>query len=204
MKMAGSHNQELLEIKKYPNRRFYDATRSCHVTLQEVYDLIREGYDVRISDSRTGSDITNTVLVQIILDRDLSKLEIFPSSILHMMLRSNLDVFRSSVERFFGPFMNLLASSQQQFDSYFRQSTKGAPTSPFDWANSLMQAFTPNSQTEPAPKPDVEPTNDLSGMEHPENTSSESLDELRAQLSDITARINSLSAQDDISNPKGD
>ena len=30
----------VLEIKKYPNRRLYDATRSCHVTLGELYDLV--------------------------------------------------------------------------------------------------------------------------------------------------------------------
>ena len=28
---------DILKIKKYPNRRYYDITRSCHLTLDDIY-----------------------------------------------------------------------------------------------------------------------------------------------------------------------
>ena len=37
--METSDNRKTLEIRKYPNRRFYDATRSRHVTLEDIRDL---------------------------------------------------------------------------------------------------------------------------------------------------------------------
>ena len=72
----------VLQIKKYPNRRYYDATRSCHVTLQEVYDLVRDGQDVCVTDSRTGEDITNLNLMQDMLEKDQPKLDVFPSRVI--------------------------------------------------------------------------------------------------------------------------
>ncbi len=77
---------KLLEIKKYPNRRYYDATRSRHVTLEEINNLIRDGYEVRVTDSKTGQDITAKVLAQIILELDSPKLGIFPVPLLHRLI----------------------------------------------------------------------------------------------------------------------
>src|SRR6266852_910970 len=51
-----------LEIKKYPNRRYYDATHSRHLTLDEIRALVQQGYDIRVIDARTSADITAQVL----------------------------------------------------------------------------------------------------------------------------------------------
>ena len=37
-----------LELKKYPNRRYYDATHSRHLTLDEIQSLIQQGYDIQV------------------------------------------------------------------------------------------------------------------------------------------------------------
>ena len=62
--MAQSSEPELkrLEIKKYPNRRYYDATHSKHLTLDEIRGLIQQGYDLRVVDAKTSADITAQVL----------------------------------------------------------------------------------------------------------------------------------------------
>ncbi len=51
-----------LEIKKYPNRRFYDVTRSRHVTLNDLHELVQAGNEIVVTDTATGADITNIVL----------------------------------------------------------------------------------------------------------------------------------------------
>ena len=184
--------RESLQIKKYSNRRYYDTTRSCHVTLQDLYGLIRDGHDVAIKDSRTGHDITNVVLLQVILEKDQPKLDVFPAAILHQMIRSNLEVMRSSVERFFGPFMNVAAASQKQFEAYLRQAGGGKFVSPLDWASSMMSAFSPPAGEPSADQPDAEaspvpPKSDASVEDG-------GLNELRDQVAALTRRIEQLDA----------
>ena len=38
-------------IRKYPNRRLYDVTRSKHLTLDELVELIKQGHEVQVIDS---------------------------------------------------------------------------------------------------------------------------------------------------------
>lgn len=183
---GGSGPAEVIQIKKYPNRRYYDATNSRHVTLQEVHDLVVSGKDICVSDSRNGEDITNLVLTQILLEQDEPKLDLFPSSVLHMMIRSNRQVLRSSMERLYGPFQGLLSSSQKQFDAYLRQAMKTNAASPMEWANRMMQAFSGNP-TSPAPN-----------ASHPPQPRAEtqeldpSLDLLRDQLTALQHRVEKL------------
>ena len=186
--MFNGRQPELVQIKKYPNRRYYDATHSRHVTIQEVQDLIVSGKDVCVTDSRNGDDITNLVLTQILLEQDEPKLDLFPSSILHLMIRANRQVLRASMERFFGPFRGLFANSQKQFDAYLRQAMQANVASPLEWACRMMQAFSSAPPT-PAPTtaaPTPDPPSDG-------QTTDENLDDLRAQLAALQRQIEELS-----------
>ena len=57
-------------IKKYANRRLYDTVASAHVTLDGIHDLIVAGHDVKIVDDTTGEDISRSILLQIIAERE--------------------------------------------------------------------------------------------------------------------------------------
>jgi polyhydroxyalkanoate synthesis repressor PhaR len=117
-----------VEIRKYPNRRYYDATRSRHLTLEEIHALIRSGCNVRVVDSQTSADITGKVITQIILELDAPKLEIFPAALLMEMIRVN-DKF---VKGFFEKFL------AQTFESYMEyQKQVGAQMLP----GSIWPAF---------------------------------------------------------------
>ena len=187
--MSKDGSREVILIKKYPNRRFYDATRSRHVTLQEVHDLIIEGHDVCVTDSRSGDDITNLVLAQILLEKDQPKLDIFPSSILHMMIRTNRNALRANFERFYAPFLTLMATSQKQMDTYLRKAMHGQMMSPLEWARDMMQVFSRgNSQANGA---DAEPP--------PEPSDEAEIEELREQLTALKKRLDELSADRDAS-----
>ncbi len=211
-RMNSSEKREVLQIKKYPNRRYYDATRSCHVTLHEVYELIQAGHEVVITDSRNGEDITNLVLAQVILERDQPKLDIFPASILHLVIRSNRHVLRSFVDRVFGPMMDLFATSQRQWDSYLRNTMSGRITSPFDWAQSMFGAMAPNHRNSAgtAPRSEGSPEHEVPPPESGVGTiDSDGLAELRTQLEILSRRIEALqsksaSAEEDHAFPKSE
>ncbi|MDO8632720.1 MAG: polyhydroxyalkanoate synthesis regulator DNA-binding domain-containing protein [Phycisphaerales bacterium] len=188
--MPDNNTPRPVQIKKYPNRRYYDTFQSRHVTLQEVHDLIVSGRDVCVIDSRTGEDITNVVLMQILLEKDHPKLDLFPSSILHMMIRSNRQALRNTVERFFGPFLGLMAASQKQFDAYLRKTMHGQLVSPLDWAGGMLRAFGgeaastgPASDEAPSDSPD-EPV--------AEGQDAATLHELQSQIDTLRQRIEQI------------
>ena len=183
----------LLEIKKYPNRRFYDATRSRHVTLQDVHDAVAEGYDVTITDSRSGHNITNLVLTQILLEKSPLKLEVFPSWTLHQLIRSNKHVLRSSIDRFLGPFTETLAASQKQFESYIRNATAGQFMSPLEWARDMMRTFTPGEASTQAEHQNASP-GEAPDLDAATQERDQTVDELRRQLAELTSKIDSLSS----------
>jgi len=188
--------REVLQIKKYPNRRYYDATRSSHITLHEVYDLIQAGHDVVISDSRTGEDITNLILAQVILERDQPKLDVFPSSILHIMIRSNRHMLRSFVDRFFGPMMEVFATSQRQWETYLRDAMSGRIASPLDWANSLFNAFGANRRHAATDSAPPESPGDNREPPVPPEPTRDTLQDLRDQVAELTRRIEAATTKE--------
>lgn len=76
----------MIIVKKYNNRRLYDTDWSRYVTLDEVAERIRDGQDVRVVDAKSGADLTQPVLAQIILEsRGASKL--LPATLLAQLIR---------------------------------------------------------------------------------------------------------------------
>ena len=57
-------------IKKYANRRLYDTGRSSYVTLDDLCEMVQDGYDFVVYDAKSGEDITRSVLTQIIVDKE--------------------------------------------------------------------------------------------------------------------------------------
>jgi polyhydroxyalkanoate synthesis repressor PhaR len=57
-------------IKKYANRRLYDTGRSSYVTLDDLCQMIKEGYDFVVYDAKSGEDLTRGVLTQIIVEQE--------------------------------------------------------------------------------------------------------------------------------------
>src|SRR5262245_3068307 len=95
-----------LEIKKYPNRRYYDATHSRHLTLEEIRSLIQQGYDIRVTDAKTSADITAQVLTQIILELDTPKLDSLPVALLVRLIRVNDQLVKIFIEQYFNVSLN--------------------------------------------------------------------------------------------------
>jgi polyhydroxyalkanoate synthesis repressor PhaR len=136
--MAAEH--EVYRIKKYPNRRFYDTSRSRHVTLDELYELVRQGHSIQVTDSNTGEDISNVVLTQMILERDPPKLGLFPAGLLHQVIQANQQILHSFVERYFSRALEAFLQSQQQFEEFLRRAGVPDPglMAPLNWARSFM------------------------------------------------------------------
>ena len=112
--MSRQETLKQLDIRKYPNRRYYDATHSRHLTLEEILDLVRQGHDIKVTDSKTGTDITAQVLTQMILELETQKVENLPVALLLNLIRSNDQFLRDFVEKYFHQALNAYLEYQKQ------------------------------------------------------------------------------------------
>lgn len=184
-----------LELRKYPNRRYYDATRSRHVTLEEIYALIREGYEVEVVDSKSGQDITPKVLAQIIIELDPPKLSVFPVALLHRLLRSNEQLVNDFVQRYFNQALTAFLDSQRSAEHYLRETMglqSPAPTVA-DWTKIIWGPFNPSlwggkgGQTPPPPPAAAGPP---AATQAPNNHDLHHVvDELRGQVADLQEQL---------------
>ena len=119
-KETSPRNGKQVELRRYPNRRYYDCARSQHLTLEDIYRLVRDGYNVRASDSKTGDDITVKLLAQLILEHDPPKLAAFPVELLHQIIRSNESLLRDFVEKYFNGALTAFPRIAARVRSVFR------------------------------------------------------------------------------------
>ncbi len=57
-------------IKKYPNRRLYDTSKSTYITLEDVKALVLSLDRFKVVDSKTEDDLTRSILLQIIMEQE--------------------------------------------------------------------------------------------------------------------------------------
>jgi polyhydroxyalkanoate synthesis repressor PhaR len=125
---------ETIQIKRYPNRRFYARNTSKYVSLPEIEEMICAGNTVDVRDSQTGDDITHLVLTQIIMDRQPEKIALFPIEMLHSIVRSN-DMMTEFLRDYFRHSLTYLEYLKQH-----GTSMKGLAT-PVHWVKAWLDGF---------------------------------------------------------------
>ncbi|KTD34953.1 putative Polyhydroxyalkanoate synthesis repressor PhaR [Legionella moravica] len=73
-------------IKKYKNRRLYDTETSQYITLEQLQRYVVEGIAFKIEDSETGKDLTNSVLLQIIVEMEAGPTQFLSPEILRQII----------------------------------------------------------------------------------------------------------------------
>lgn len=74
-------------IKRYDNRKLYDAETRRYVTLGDLAEMVADGIEVRVLDQRTGEDLTAAVLAQVILDGIKERTATIPRQVLSRLIR---------------------------------------------------------------------------------------------------------------------
>lgn len=141
--MPEDSRHKILEIKKYPNRRYYDATHSRHLTLEEIRSLIQQGYDIRVIDAKTSADITAQVLTQIILELDTPKLDSLPVPLLVRLIRMNDQLVKDFIEKYFNQALKSFFDYQKKLEEQIRQTHGLPPVFPAvsAWTKAMLKPF---------------------------------------------------------------
>jgi polyhydroxyalkanoate synthesis repressor PhaR len=162
-------------IKRYGNRRLYDAAASRSVTVSDIADLIRKGEDVRIVDGDTGEDLTRRVYTQIILEEgNARQLELLPVELLRKLITLRSDPMARWLEQY-------LAAGAQFLE---RQVSATGPAAKV--VREQMDALFPWLKAEPwAP---VEPP-PPPPREEPAESVRDEIAELQRKLADLSAKV---------------
>jgi polyhydroxyalkanoate synthesis repressor PhaR len=93
-------SQERL-IKKYANRRLYDASQSRHITLDDIRGLIVKGEKIRVVEDKSGQDITRHILLQVIAEQEQFGRPILSTAVLESIIR----FYGNSMQGFLASFL---------------------------------------------------------------------------------------------------
>ena len=165
--MRAEPGAKSLEIKKYPNRRYYDATQSRHLTLEEIRSLVQQGHDLRVVDARTKADITAQVLTQIILELDTPKLDSLPVPLLVRIIRMNDQLVKDFIEKYFNQALKSFLDYQQQLEEQIRR-THGLPSafpSVSAWTKAMWEPLASVLSGRPADAPPAAPKPETARLE---------------------------------------
>jgi len=117
-------------IRKYANRRLYDPSESRHLTLEEVRQAIVAGDKVRVEDAKTGADLTRSILLQIIVEREEAGRPLLSAELLEQLIRfyggAMQDFLATYLERSVGAFVDQQERFQDQVLEMMKETPMGA------------------------------------------------------------------------------
>lgn len=127
---AGSKKNDIIIIKKYANRRLYNTDTSIYVTLDDLYEMVKQGVDFEVRDAKSNEDLTRSVLTQIIFEREgKGETNLLPINFLKTIIsfyeNNNMQPF---VPPYLEASMQMFMRNQEKFADMFRSAGFGAPT----------------------------------------------------------------------------
>jgi polyhydroxyalkanoate synthesis repressor PhaR len=149
-------------IRRYANRRLYDAAGSRHVTLDDIRKMIGAGERVKVLEDKSGEDITRATLLQIIANQDQFGTPVLSTQLLEALIRFYGNPVQEMLSKYLEQSIGGLLRQQQAMRAEMAK-VLDSPLAPMAdlarqnmemWAKmqaSMLSAFTP---AEPAPQPE--------------------------------------------------
>ncbi len=114
-------------IKKYANRRLYDASQSRHVTLQDIREFIVQGEKVTVVEDKSGEDITRLILLQVIAEQEQFGKPILSSSLLESIIRFYGNGMQEFMSRYLEKSVETFSRQQETLQAQIAKLMANAP-----------------------------------------------------------------------------
>lgn len=114
-------------IKKYANRRLYDASISRHVTLEDIRDLIVKGERIKVVEDKTGDDITRLILLQVIAEQEQFGKPILSTQLLESIIRYYGGPMQDFMGRYLEKSVEAFMRQQETLQQQVSQALSAAP-----------------------------------------------------------------------------
>ncbi len=118
-------------IKKYPNRRLYDTSSSSYVALSDIRQLVMDRDPFVVFDAKSGTDLTRSILLQIILEEESEGAPLLTEPMLKNMIR----FYGHAMQGFMGSYLENNVQTFMDFQAQLVSSSKDLTSLP------MMQGF---------------------------------------------------------------
>lgn len=127
----------MIKIKRYPNRRLYDTTKSHYVNLDYIRELVIANQEFKIVDSKTDEDKTRSILIQIISEEETSERQ---SLLTNALLKRLICFYGTDNQDYLQEFLeqSLSAFTEHQ-DEILKLSSEINKNSPFGLFSSIVE-----------------------------------------------------------------
>jgi len=116
------------EYKKYPNRRLYDIEKSRYVTVDQIRQEIVDGETIQVVDSKSGKDLTRTVLLQIISDQEVEgHAPILTNRVLSQLIRFYGDSMHKLVSHYLEQSIMTFIDQQEAYRKRMKSLSEAEP-----------------------------------------------------------------------------
>ena len=114
-------------IKKYPNR-LYDVTNSAYITLDDLASLLRKHDDIKVVDAKTGDDITQITLLQVLIEQQQKGISqsILPNGFLLQLIRMQSETCNKSFAAYIDMAMDFFSQNTINIESMMNTNPLGA------------------------------------------------------------------------------
>lgn len=124
---------EELIIKRYGNRRLYNTETKKYVNYDDLAKLVRDGRDIKVTDSSTKEDVTKAVLIQVILEEEKNNKTVLPINFLFQLLRTREESVQDFFKNHLVTSFNAYLKTKEEFDNRFRSVLEMAASAPQMW-----------------------------------------------------------------------
>lgn len=140
-------------IKKYENRRLYDTEENRYVALDDLKILVANAIPFQVIESKSGADITRSILLQIIFEQEKKGDTILSTDLLKKIIQFYGNTLQAFVGTYLEKSIDVFSSQQKVFHDQMEQMIKSTPKNIFTemsernlevWQqmqNNFMQAF---------------------------------------------------------------
>ncbi|EIZ80042.1 polyhydroxyalkanoate synthesis repressor PhaR [Novosphingobium sp. Rr 2-17] len=178
-----ANDDDTVIIKKYANRRLYNTRSSSYITLDHLSKMTREGVNYKVVDAKTGTDITHTILTQIIMEEESNGEQMLPVNFLRELISMYGNSMQSLIPHYLEASMENFRANQTKLAKAFEGSLGNNPLAKLAEQNMAMfrvasSAFLPGAEKPEAKGAATEDSGDLSA--------------LREQMAEIQKRLDSL------------
>jgi polyhydroxyalkanoate synthesis repressor PhaR len=104
-------------IRKYANRRLYDARDSRHVTLEDVRKMIAHGEQVKVIEEKSGADVTRAMLLQIVASQEQFGRPVLSTQLLEALIRFYGNPIHEMLTSYLEQSIGTLLQQQQQLQA---------------------------------------------------------------------------------------
>ncbi|MEH6470596.1 MAG: polyhydroxyalkanoate synthesis repressor PhaR [Halopseudomonas sp.] len=157
-------------LRKYTNRRLYDTSRSCYITLEDVRGLVLENIPFQVQDSKTGKDLTRNILLQIISEQEGEDAGMLTNQVLQQLIRFYGDSMSGMMGQYLEQSISVFLSQQDRIRSQMESMIDA--TNPLKMMNkiaggnmAMWNMFKPEDEDQAdgetkteSPEPDQPPT----------------------------------------------